>query len=230
MTAIPIVALDVASLAEAMALVARLGDACRFYKVGSELFTREGPAVVRELRASGCEVFLDLKLHDIPNTVRQGAAAAAALDVRLLTVHAGGGEEMVRAAVEGAGAGCGVLAVTVLTSLDAGALGRAWGREVVSVESEVVRLAEIAAAAGAHGVVCSGHELAAVRAVHGERLAPLVPGIRLAGGATHDQARVMGPREAARAGARYIVLGRAVTAAADPVAAMARVRSELDAP
>ena len=228
-SALPIVALDVPTLREAMTLVGGLGESCRFYKVGSELFTREGPVVVRELRSAGCDVFLDLKFHDIPNTVRQGAAAAASLGVRLLTVHASGGEAMVRAAVEGAGEGCGVLAVTVLTSLDAAALGGAWGREALSVEREVVRLAGIAAAAGAHGVVCSGHELAAVRRSHGDRLAALVPGIRLEGGATHDQARVMGPGEAARAGARYLVLGRAVTAAADPVEAMRRVRAALDA-
>ena len=229
MSAIPIVALDVPTLGDAMALVGRLGESCRFYKVGSELFTREGPAVVRELRSSGCDVFLDLKFHDIPNTVRHGSAAAASLGARLLTVHASGGEAMVRAAVEGAGEGCGVLAVTVLTSLDAPALAGAWGRGEVSVEREVVRLAGIAASAGAHGVVCSGHELAAVRQHHGERLAPLVPGIRLEGGATHDQARVMGPGEAARGGARYLVLGRAVTAAPDPVEAMRRVRAALDA-
>ena len=229
MSAIPIVALDVPTRRDAMSLVERLGDSCRFYKVGSELFTREGPGVVRALRDAGCDVFLDLKFHDIPNTVRQGAAAAASLDVRLLTVHASGGEEMVRAAVEGAGNGCGVLAVTVLTSLDAAMLGRAWGRQQLSVEEEVVRLAGIAAAAGAHGVVCSGHELAAIRSRHGDRLAPLVPGIRLAGGSAHDQARVMGPGEAARAGARYLILGRAVTAAPDPVEAMQRVHSELHA-
>lgn len=229
MSATPIVALDVSSLAEAMALVARLGESCRFYKVGSELFTREGPVVVHALREAGCDVFLDLKFHDIPNTVRNGAAAAAALDARLLTVHASGGEEMVRAAVEGAGERCGVLAVTVLTSLDASSLGRAWGRDTLCVEEEVLRLAGVAGSAGAHGIVCSGHELAAVRGRHGDRLAPLVPGIRLVGTASHDQARVMGPGDAARAGARYLVLGRAVTAAADPVAAMERVRAELHA-
>lgn len=229
MSATPIVALDLTSADAAMALVERLGASCRFYKVGSELFTREGPAVVRALRDQGCDVFLDLKFHDIPNTVRQGAAAAAALGARLLTVHASGGEEMVRAAVEGAGGRCGVLAVTVLTSLDAGMLGRAWGRSGISVEAEVLRLAGIAAAAGAHGVVCSGAEVVAVRREFGDRLAPLVPGIRLAGGASHDQARTMAPGEAARAGARYLVLGRAVTAAPDPVAAMERVGAELRA-
>ncbi|HEX8850150.1 MAG TPA: orotidine-5'-phosphate decarboxylase [Gemmatimonadaceae bacterium] len=227
MTAIPIVALDLPSTRDALALVERLGDECRFYKVGSELFTREGPAVVQALRDAGCDVFLDLKFHDIPNTVRQGAAAAASLGARLLTVHASGGEAMVRAAVEGAGEGCGVLAVTILTSLDAGMLARAWGRDTVSIDDEVLRLAGVAATAGAHGIVCSGRELAAVRTRFGDRLAPLVPGIRLAGGASHDQARTMGPGEAARAGARYLVLGRAVTAAADPVAAMHAVRREL---
>jgi len=226
-SAIPIVALDVPSTRDALALVERLGDECRFYKVGSELFTREGPAVVQALRDAGCDVFLDLKFHDIPNTVRQGAAAAASLGARLLTVHASGGEAMVRAAVEGAGEGCGVLAVTILTSLDAGMLARAWGRDTVSIDDEVLRLAGVAATAGAHGIVCSGRELAAVRTRFGDRLAPLVPGIRLAGGASHDQARTMGPGEAARAGARYLVLGRAVTAAADPVAAMHAVRREL---
>lgn len=228
MSATPIVALDVPALDAAMALVDRLGESCRFYKVGSELFTREGPPVVRALRDAGCDVFVDLKLHDIPNTVRQGAAAAAALGVKLLTVHASGGVEMLRAAVEGAGADCGVLGVTVLTSLDAGMLARAWGREAVSVEGEVLRLAGFAAEAGAHGVVCSGREVGAVRDHYGEALAPLVPGIRLAGGASHDQARTMAPAEAARAGARYLVLGRAVTAAADPAGAMRRVREELE--
>lgn len=226
--AVPIVALDRPTAADALELVERLGMSCRFYKVGSELFTREGPGVVGAVRRTGAEVFLDLKFHDIPNTVRASARAAASLDVRLLTVHAGGGAEMLRAAVEGAGDGCGVLAVTVLTSLDSAGVGSAWGREGVIVEHEVVRLAAMAAAAGAHGIVCSGHEVAAVRAAHPE-LAPLVPGIRLSGGEAHDQSRVSTPAAAARAGARYLVLGRAVTAARDPLAAMAAVNDALAA-
>src|SRR6476469_8803022 len=108
---IPIVALDVPTAADALAVVARLGESCRFYKIGSELFTSEGPAVVRAVRERGCDVFLDLKFHDIPNTVLQAARAAASLGVRLLTVHASGGPAMLRAAVEGAGPGCGVLGV-----------------------------------------------------------------------------------------------------------------------
>jgi orotidine-5'-phosphate decarboxylase len=227
--AIPIVALDRPSARDALALVRQLAGRCRFYKIGSELFTREGPSVVTALRAEGCDVFLDLKFHDIPNTVRESARAAASLGVRLLTVHASGGAEMLRAAVDGAGADCGVLGVTVLTSLDAANLGAAWGREEVVVEHEVLRLAGIAAAAGAHGIVCSGREAGPVRSAFGDQLALLVPGIRLPGGAAHDQARTSTPEDAARAGARYLVLGRAVTGAADPVAAMAAVNETLAA-
>ena len=227
--AIPIVALDVAGLAEAQALVARLEGAARFFKVGMELFTAVGPAVVGWLREAGHDVFLDLKFHDIPATMRGAARSAAALDVRLLTVHAAAGPDGVAAAVEGAGEGCGVLAVTVLTSLDAATLARTWDRPPagLSVEAEVLRLAGIAADAGAHGIVCSGQEVGRVRAAYGDRLAPLVPGIRLAGGATHDQARVATPASASADGARYLVLGRAVTAAPDPAAAMAAVHAEL---
>ena len=223
----PIVALDVPSSEDALSLVNRLGDSCRFYKVGGELFTREGPSIVRALRERDCDVFLDLKFHDIPNTVRQSSAAAAAMGVRLLTVHAGGGQEMVAQAVAGAGANCGVLAVTILTSLDASTLGAIWGRARVDVMAEVLRLSEVAKMAGAHGIVCSGQEASAVRSRHGNALRLLIPGIRLEGGATHDQARVVTPRQAAEAGASYVVLGRAVTAAEDPAEAMHRVNEQL---
>ena len=223
-----IVALDRPSLADALALVEALGDECRFYKVGLELFTAAGPAGVDAVRDRGADVFLDLKLHDIPATVRGAARRAAALGARLLTVHASGGRAMVEAAVEGTrGTGCGILAVTVLTSLDAPALAAAWGRDAVDPAAEVVRLARETAAAGAHGIVCSGHEVAAVRAV-APALAPLVPGLRMPGDAADDQARVVTPAQAARAGARYLVLGRAVTAAADPRVALQRVRASLD--
>lgn len=225
----PIVALDVPSLADARPLVDALGDACDFYKVGLELYAADGPRVVEWLREAGKEVFVDLKAHDIPNTVRGVARSVAASGASLLTVHAIGGVTMLEAAVEGAGSGCGILAVTVLTSFDLAGLRSASGHEVASVEGEVLRRAGLASAAGCHGVVCSGHEVAAVVAAH-PALRPLVPGIRLAGGATHDQARVATPGAAARAGARYLVLGRAVTAAPDPVAAMRLVRAELAGP
>lgn len=220
-----IVALDVPDAPQALALLARLGVAADFVKVGSELFTAAGPALVARMRADAREVFLDLKWHDIPTTVRNAARSASRLDVRLVTVHASGGRSMLEAAVEGAGERCGVLAVTVLTSLDADTLGEAWGRHVARVEDEVLRLAELARAAGAHGIVCSGAEAAAVHAAHGNALRLLVPGIRLAGGDEHDQARVVTPEIAVAAGASYLVLGRAVTAAVDPAAALAAVRA-----
>jgi len=226
--ATPIVALDVAGTPEAIAMADRLGASCDYYKVGSELFTSAGPEIVRELRDRGVEIFLDLKLHDIPNTVRGAARAAARLGVKLLTVHASGGTDMVRAAVDGAGPSCGILAVTILTSLDADGVARSWGRsDAVAVEQEVLRLAELAAEAGAHGVVCSGAEVSAVRERFGAQLAPLVPGIRFAEGAVHDQRRVVTPESAVRGGARYLVLGRAVTEEPDPASAMARVRAAI---
>lgn len=228
MTTTPIVALDYPSGAEALRLVSSLGERCRFYKIGSELFTAAGPGIVQRVREAGADVFLDLKLHDIPNTVRGAARAAAALGARLVTVHAGGGLEMLRAAVEGGGAGVGVLAVTVLTSFDDASLADATGRPGITAREEVVRLAGIAATAGAHGVVCAGSDAHAVRAQFGDRLALLVPGIRMAGGAVHDQRRVMTPADAAAAGATYIVLGRAVSGAADPAAAMTAVLADLE--
>jgi orotidine-5'-phosphate decarboxylase len=224
----PIVALDVPSLDAARALLARLGPRADFVKIGLELFTAEGPRVVEALRADGRRVFLDLKLHDIPNTVRGAARRAAALGASLLTVHAYGGAAMVEAAVEGAGEGTGVLAVTVLTSFDAAALGAALGRDALVMGDEALRLAGIAAAAGARGVVCAGAEVRAVRARH-PQLAPLVPGIRLAGGATHDQARTTTPTQAAADGAAYIVVGRAVTGAEDPASVLESIVASLGA-
>jgi orotidine-5'-phosphate decarboxylase len=204
-----------------------LGDQCRFYKIGNELFTAAGPSVVKRVRDSGCDVFLDLKLHDIPNTVRGAARSAATLGARLLTVHAAGGLEILEAAVDGAGDRLGILAVTVLTSFDDASLAQATGRPNVAVSDEVARLADVAVRARAHGIVCSGVEAPAIRDRFGDALAVLVPGIRMSGGATHDQRRVVTPAEAALAGARYIVVGRAVTAAPDPGVAMDAVLADL---
>ncbi|MDQ2665115.1 MAG: orotidine-5'-phosphate decarboxylase [Gemmatimonadota bacterium] len=228
-TSIPIVALDVASAVEAMAIARTLGDTCRFFKVGNELFTAAGPSIVRSLQDDlGAEIFLDLKFHDIPNTVAGAVRQVSALGVRLTTVHASGGPAMLRAAQEAAGARCGVMAVTVLTSFDAASLATAWGRTPLVVESEVLRLASDAASAGLHGLVCSGAEAGHVAASH-PGLAVLVPGIRMAGGHSHDQQRVVTPAAAQASGARYLVLGRAVTAAGDPRAAMQQVLAELGA-
>ena len=223
----PIVALDVQSLAEARVLVAALGSRADYYKVGLQLFSAEGPRAVEWLRGEGKRVFLDLKLHDIPSTVRKAAERANRMKAELLTVHGLGGEAMVRAAVEGAGAGTGVLVVTVLTSMDLGTASNALGHPLVTLSAEVLRLAALAAAAGAHGVVCAGAECAAVRAAHGPRLAPLVPGLRTAVVAGDDQARVATPEEAVAAGAAYVVVGRAVTAASDPQAALEGVLARL---
>ncbi len=222
----PIIALDVPSLTAAKDLVDRLGPQADFVKVGLELFTAEGPAVVEYLRGAGKRVFLDLKLYDIPNTVRGAARSAASMGASLLTVHGYGGAAMVDAAVEGAGAETGILVVTVLTSFDAPSLGIALGREAPEMGGEVLRLAQLADRAGAHGIVCSGHEVRAARASY-PRLKPLVPGIRLAGGISHDQARIATPEKAAEDGAAYLVLGRAVTEAAEPSAVLAGIISAL---
>jgi len=228
----PIVALDVPDSASAKAMVATLGEHCDFYKVGLELFAAEGPSIVSWLRGEGKRVFVDLKLHDIPNTVRGAARSVARLGASLLTVHAGGGTAMVQAAVDGAregGSACEILAVTLLTSLDAATVAQTWGRPAVDVTDEVVRLAGLARVGNAAGVVCSGHELGALTAAYGTSLGYLVPGIRLEGGATHDQQRVMTPADAVKAGANWLILGRAVTGAVDPVAAMVEVRRMVSA-
>lgn len=227
MTAIPIVALDYPDSEKAMTLVQTLDDRCRFYKVGSELFTASGSEVVQWLRDTGNDVFLDLKFHDIPNTVAGAMRRVAAMGVRLATVHASGGLRMMQAAVEAAGESCGVLAVTILTSLDDAQLGEAWGKDRVDVENEVLRLAELARSAGCHGIVCSGQEAEAVHSRHGDRLKLLVPGIRLPGDDAGDQSRIMTPRSAAAAGASYIVIGRSITGASDPRAKMEAVNASL---
>jgi orotidine-5'-phosphate decarboxylase len=199
------------------------------YKVGSELFTSVGPSIMDELRRRGRSIFLDLKFHDIPNTVAGGVRAARAMGASLITVHASGGSAMLRAAVEAAGdqEAVGILGVTVLTSLTGAEVAESWGREVVSPIEEVVRLVGLVDAAGAHGIVCSGLEAPVVRKRFGARLNMLVPGVRPAGQATHDQARVVTPGEAVAAGARYVVIGRAVTKAADPEQAMSRINAEI---
>ncbi|HET7231146.1 MAG TPA: orotidine-5'-phosphate decarboxylase [Longimicrobium sp.] len=224
---IPIIALDVPDAAGAFALLDRLGDAADFVKVGLQLYVAEGPSVVREMRARGKRVFLDLKLHDIPNTVAHAVTSAARLDVDLLTLHASGGAAMLRAAADAArGARLKLLGVTILTSLDETGLAQAWGRDRVTVEEQVGRLAGLAAECGVPGVVASVHEIQAVRRAAAS-LQVLTPGIRLAGDAAGDQSRVATPADAARLGADYVVLGRSITAAADPAAALGRAIAEL---
>jgi orotidine-5'-phosphate decarboxylase len=232
-----IVALDVASADEARTLVRRLGPELDFVKVGLELFTREGPPAVHLLREEGLRVFLDLKLHDIPNTVAGAVRSARGLDAELLTLHASGGRAMMEAAAQAAGEGAfeggsthlTLLAVTLLTSMDGAGAAEAWGRTGDAVEpaAEVRRLAELALGSGVGGVVASPHEARDLRERLGPQAAIVTPGIRFAGGDAHDQHRIATPGDAARAGASHLVLGRAVTGASDPAGALARAREEV---
>lgn len=223
-----IVALDFPSQREALALVDQLDHRAEWFKVGLELYTREGPGVVRSLKGRGKKVFLDLKLLDIPNTVSRAVRAAAETGADLLTVHALGGGPMLRAAAEAAGAELDVVAVTLLTSLTAPDIEATWGRELHSVREEVIRLATLARGEGIDGVVSSALEARDLRRVVGPEALIVTPGIRLAGGEQHDQARVATPADAVRAGASHLVIGRAVTAADDPTAAMERILAEVD--
>lgn len=218
-------ALDFASWRDAEAFARLVGPEVGMLKVGLELFAAEGPSAVSAAAALGRPVFLDLKLHDIPNTVEGAARSAARSGASLLTVHAAGGAEMIRAAVRGAGRDVTVLAVTVLTSLDAAALGEIG--LAGPPQSAVVRLAKLAVAAGAGGLVCSAHEVAAVRAAVGQAPLLVVPGVRPAGAAKGDQARVATPAEAVRAGADVIVIGRPLRDAPDPAAAARAVAASL---
>ncbi|HSM93960.1 MAG TPA: orotidine-5'-phosphate decarboxylase [Anaeromyxobacteraceae bacterium] len=218
-------ALDFGSWREAEPFARAIAPHVGLLKVGLEIFAAEGPPAVRAAAALGRPVFLDLKLHDIPNTVEGAARSAAATGAALLTVHASGGPDMVRAAVRGAGGKVRILAVTVLTSLDAAAL------EAIGLagppESAVVRLAKLAVDAGAGGLVCSPHEVAQVRAAVGPGPLLVVPGVRPAGAAIGDQARVATPEAAVRAGADVIVLGRPLRDAADPAAAARAIAASI---
>ena len=223
-----IVALDRPSQREALELVEALGDAVRFYKVGFELYTRAGPAVVLELHSLGKRVFLDLKLHDIPNTVARAVGAAAELEVELFTVHVAGGAEMMKAAQAAAGDQLTLLGVTLLTSLSPTEVESAWGRSISSIRREVVRLATLARDSGLAGVVTSPQEAKAVRRRLGRSPLIVTPGIRLPDGKAYDQARTATPAAAVRAGASHLVVGRTVTAAGDPAKAMAALWGDLE--
>jgi orotidine-5'-phosphate decarboxylase len=218
-------ALDFPTWAEAGPFARAVAPEVGLLKVGLELFAAEGPSAVRAAAALGRPVFLDLKLHDIPNTVEGAARSAAASGASLLTVHASGGAEMVRAAVRGAGPGLRVLGVTVLTSLDEAALASVG--LAGPAEAAVVRLARLAVEAGAGGLVCSPREVAAVRAAVGSGPLLVVPGVRPPGAARGDQARVATPGEAVRAGADVVVLGRPLREGPDPAAAARAIAAAL---
>jgi len=212
-----IVALDVSSAAAAQKIVAAVGDSALTYKVGMQLFTAEGPRVLRDLVASGRRVFLDLKYHDIPTTVAAAVREAANLGVAMLTVHAGGGGKMLRAATEAARSmnpALMVLGVTVLTSMDDQDLDKVGVRG--RVVDHVLRLAALAITNGCQGVVTSAQEASELRSELGDHFLIVTPGVRPAGKDHGDQSRVVTPAEAIAAGATYIVVGRPITAAASP--------------
>ena len=224
-----IVALDFSRTAEALRVVTSLGDSVSTYKIGKQLFTAEGPEVVRRVIDAGKRVFLDLKFHDIPNTVGSAVRSAASLGVTMLTVHASGGFKMLKAGAEAAAQSDAkplILAVTVLTSLaqedleEVGVIG--------DLSVQVLRLASLAERAGCGGIVTSPREASAVRQRFGDKLAILAPGVRPAGSDAGDQARIATPEEAVRAGITYMVVGRPITAAADPGAAARRILTEME--
>ncbi|HEX3353488.1 MAG TPA: orotidine-5'-phosphate decarboxylase [Terriglobales bacterium] len=221
-----IVALDVSSAAAAQRIVAAVGDSALTYKVGMQLFTAEGPGVVRDLVASGRRVFLDLKYHDIPTTVAAAVREAAELRVSMLTVHAAGGAKMLRAAVDAAHSvnpALMVLGVTVLTSMDDHDLDKVGVHS--PVVDQVLRLASLAISNGCQGVVASALEASELRLKLGDHFLIVTPGVRPAGKDHGDQSRVVTPAEAIAAGSTYIVVGRPITAAPNPGA---EARSILD--
>jgi orotidine-5'-phosphate decarboxylase len=222
-----IVALDVSSAAAAQRIVAAVGDSALTYKIGMQLYTAEGPRVVRDLVASGRRVFLDLKYHDIPNTVGAAVAEAVNLGVSMLTVHAAGSEKMLRAAAEAAkrDPDLVLLGVTVLTSLGADDLQKTG--LLGSVKENVVRLASLALENGCRGIVTSAREAPAVRAKLGSEFPIVTPGVRPAGSNAGDQIRVVTPAEAVAAGVSHIVVGRPITEAPDPAAQARAILAEM---
>lgn len=221
-----IVALDVPNASTAQRLVEQLGDTVHFFKVGLQLFAAEGPGIVRQLISSGFKVFLDLKLHDIPNTVAKAVKSAAELGVSMITVHGSGGAAMLRAAVEAAERRSSILAVTVLTSLsdtDLQEVGYSG-----NVLEQALRIASLARSTGCDAVVTSAREVSALRKMLGEGYGIVVPGVRPLGEKADDQARTATPAQAIQAGASHIVVGRPITRAADPVKAAQAILAEMN--
>jgi orotidine-5'-phosphate decarboxylase len=224
-----IVPLDVPTTQAARELIQAIGGIVGFFKVGNQLFTAAGPDIVKEVRASGSKIFLDLKYHDIPNTVRYAVESASALDVDMLTIHLSGGRAMCEAALAGRGASSVlILGVTVLTSLNDVALSEVGFRG--SVEEEVLLLAELAKSVGITGLVASSQELPMLRKRFGSHFTTVIPGIRPTWSEPGDQKRILTPREAVEAGADYLVIGRPITASKDPRAAVLRIIDELERP
>ena len=224
-----IVALDVENAADALKMVQVVGDSAGIFKVGQQLFTAEGPDLVRQLVSQGHKVFLDLKFHDIPNTVGAAVRSAAGLGVHMLTVHASGGRKMLVAATEAAQASASypaVLAVTVLTSMTDADLQEVGVPRPVA--EQVLQLAKLAKVAGCGGLVSSPQEVQALRRLVGPDMALVTPGVRPAGADKGDQSRVATPANAIRSGASHIVVGRPITGAPDPAQAAKAILQEIE--
>ena len=220
-----IVALDVATKGKALDLVEELRDEISFFKIGLQLYTAQGPEIVRAVLATGSKVWLDLKLHDIPNTVAKAVESASHLGVQMLTIHLSGGSEMIRAAIGARTNDIMILGVTVLTSATEQTL-----REIGIIDKlddQVLRLARLGVEAGIDGVVASSHELKKLRTEFGDKIKIVVPGVRPSWSEAGDQKRVMSPRQAIEAGADYLVIGRPIIAHTHPREAVARILGDI---
>jgi orotidine-5'-phosphate decarboxylase len=222
-----IVALDFPSQAKALALVSALSDSVSIYKIGLQLYTAAGPAIVQAVAATGAKIFLDLKLHDIPNTVAKTVTAAGDLGVAMLTVHLSGGSAMLQAALESKPPQLSLLGVTVLTSATQETLTET-GLDA-ALADQVMRLADLGKKSGCEGLITSPREVGALRQRLGPDILLVCPGVRPSWAAADDQKRFTTPREAVEAGADYLVIGRPITAAADPRSAVERIVTELKA-
>jgi len=220
-----IVALDVATKKEALALVEQLRERISFFKIGLQLYTAEGPGIVREVLATGAKVFLDLKLHDIPNTVGRAVGSAGQLGVHMLTIHLCGGEEMIRAAVVARKTNLLILGVTALTSADEQTLRQVGISD--EIHDHVLRLAKLGVEARIDGLVASAHEVKMLRAEFGTKTKLVVPGIRPSWSEAGDQERVMTPREALGSGADFLVIGRPIIAHSSPREAIGKILDEI---
>jgi len=221
-----IVALDVASPAEARDLVQQLSSQIGWFKIGLQLFTAAGPAIVREIKQTGAKVFLDLKLHDIPNTVRHAVRSARELGADMFTIHLCGGAEMCRAAVEAcSGSSTSLLGVTVLTSQNDQTLAEVGIK--ANVAEQALLLATLAKATGVSGLIASPHEISSLRERFGSYFTIVTPGVRPIGADQADQKRVMTPAQALNAGSDFLVIGRSITGAADPLAALNQILAEV---
>jgi orotidine-5'-phosphate decarboxylase len=222
-----IVALDVATKAQALALVEQLRPEISFFKIGLQLYTAEGPEIVRAVLATGGKVFLDLKFNDIPTTVARTVEAASSLGVRMLTIHLSGGSDMIRAAVTVPKNDLLILGVTVLTSASEGMLRETGISD--EIDDQVLRLAKLGVAKGVDGIVASPHEIKALRTEFGDKIKIVVPGIRPTWSDPGDQKRFMTPGAALEAGADHLVIGRPITAGKNPREAVEKILAEIGA-